>query len=238
MNFGICLLAFGKEHVNECNHLIKSLFEIDKDLDIFVYTNDFDYDIRGNVRRVLTTTEFNYNLKVEAVNFGLLYYDTVLFIDTDTHINKSIKFSLLDNIKQDGFYTTKEPYTVFTHDDEVVSVHSLINNTDYGKEIVKLSGLSNLSFLDEQKFVIRIEDEEKRYEFCQTWKKLFKNTKETHIENKHTGSPGIYEGLIMSTTCKLQNLPIVSDNVNTKSLFNNMSHYGWEIDKPHNPTLI
>ena len=238
MNFGICLLAFGDEHIKECNNLIESLYDLNKDLNIFLYTNDFEWILDRRVRRVISNAKFNYNLKVEAVNFGLLYYDTVLFMDTDTYINNLIDFSLLNNIINDGFYTTKEPYSVFTHANEVVSVHSLINNTEYGKEIVKLSGISNLSFLDEQKFIIKIEDEEKRYEFCQTWKKLFKNTKENHIKNKQNGLPGIYEGLIISTACKLNNLPIVSDDINAKSIFNELSHYGWDTETPSKPSLI
>ena len=236
--FGICLLAFGHTHVTECNRLIQSLYEIDNDLDIFVYTNDWTGELHHRPKQVLTNAEFNYNLKVEAVNFGLLHYDTVLFLDTDTYINKLIDFSLLENITEDGFYTTKQPYTVFTHKDEVVSVHSLINETDYGKNVVKISEFNDLTFLDEQKFIIKIKDEDERYKFCQSWKKLFKETKDSQIKNKQNGLPGIYEGLIISTACRLVNLPIIYNDMNVKSFFNNVSHYGWDIDKPNKPTLI
>ena len=232
-NFAICSLAYGDEHINEFNLLCKSLLSIDNSLVIYVCTDDKTKIENQSINIVETVESFNYNLKRVSIETAFEKYDTILFLDTDMFVNKSVDFSAIDKIDRDGFHTSSTPYTVFTHQDERISVLRLLRDTDYGRIIRKLNNDSeDLTFLDEQLFIIKITDKEKRKQFIDNWENIFQKTKHYHIKDKVYQNSGIYEGLIISLACRLANVDIIHKYEILNIFYNAFSHFGWYTDKP------
>ena len=225
-NLSVCCLAYGKEHIDEYNLLAKSI-----PTELFVATDSPNQIEKGNI--IVVNEPFNYNLKYKSIEEAFKKTDVVLFLDTDIYVNRNIDFSLISNL-EDGFYTTTAPYSTFTHMGETINIFNILN-TEYGKEINNLS--TKLSFVDEQKFIIKLSDKNDRLKFISVWDSIYNTTKHTHIKNKTNQLPGIYEGLIISTICEITNTKIIYDNINIQSFFSAFNHYGWDIETPK-PSLI
>jgi hypothetical protein len=233
MDFAICFLAYGNEHINEFNIICNSLLTLNANLNIFVCTNDVSKINNKNINIIETAKQFNYNLKRESIKFALKKFDTILCMDTDMVLRNNIDFSIIDNLLEDGLYLTQSPYRVFRYRGQLVSSYGILNNTNYGKLLKEYANTNDLYFSDEQIFVLKIKDKSKKENFINHWDYIFDNFQPIEL-NEY----GMYEGLNIYTSAKLSELSIHLPNTNLNTFFKSFSHYGWDVKKTNTKNLI
>lgn len=233
-DFAICFLAYNDEHIDEFNHISKSLLPFKN---IFVCTNRIN-KIVENVNIIETTESFNYNLKRKSIEFALKKFDIILVMDTDYIVDKNIKFSVFNDIV-DGLYITWINDTV-DFMGKKISVCDTTN--EYFNKLHKLNTTNkNLFFIDECIFLLKITDENKKIKFIESWNYIFNETEDVQPNN---GNNGAIEGLIIYLSCLLSDINIykVYDYKKLDNLFNNFYHYFKENNKEKiyntNKTLI
>lgn len=219
-NFGLCFLAYGDDHIQEFNVLSTDLLMTNKELDIYVVTNDKSKIRNQNINIVETSEEFNFNLKRLAIAEAFKKHNTIVLLDTDLKIlNKS--FSFLSNINNDGMYV-KWVDKELTHKTNRLN----IRNNDYCVELSKLN-LSNhqIQFIPEYCIFIKISDTNKQKDFIDYWEEYHKKIKHIEPKDRHNDLDGAVEGCIMYLTCLNLNIPIISGK---NELFTPITHYGSE----------
>lgn len=95
MSIGVCSIAFGKEHVDECKNLIKQI-----NLNFYVLTDD-DTLIANNV--IIDKTTFNFNKKRIPISEAFKKHNIVICLDTDVNLKIDIDENLFNDI-DDGLY--------------------------------------------------------------------------------------------------------------------------------------
>lgn len=219
-NFGLCFLAYGDEHIEEFNVLSTDLLMANKELDIYVVTNDKSKIHNQNINIVETLEDFNFNLKRLAIAEAFKKHKTIVLLDTDLKIlNKS--FSFLSNVNNDGMYV-KWVDKELTHKTNRLN----IRNNDYCVELNKLNLSNNqIQFIPEYCVFIKISDTNKQKEFIKLWGEYHERIKHIEPTDRHNDLSGAVEGCIMYLTCLNLDIPIISDK---NELFTPITHYGSE----------
>lgn len=227
----ICLLAYGEEHIIECNELIEKLSKYVDKLD-FIVASDSPNEISKIATKVIEIKEkFNYNQKIIPIEYGLNKYDVILFMDTDMSFRPSIDFSFLNNL-EDGFYAQWFG-KIQKHIDEIpTSIYSILNGTskfedlnEYGSLLKTITKSENDTFfIDEYLFVIKSTDINKKQNFITEWKKLYETTKLVSPKDRYGNRRGSLEGILISMAIYNSNFKLL-ENESIRMLFSYITHH-------------
>lgn len=213
-----CFLAYGEEHINEFNAVVKTLWKVDSNYKVVVATDSPSDIVEGVFKIVELKEEFNYNLKRVALAGALEESNTVVFLDTDTFLRTGIDFSELSNL-EDGMYAA-----------EVVDLDSLrdvYGSLDYMKEYLEelskaYSG--ELFLVHEGYFVLKVKDDEQKKNFIQYWENIDKQTRP--YQRLAYDLPGAMEGIIMWIALQKAKISINLTEEKVARVFDRLSHFG------------
>jgi len=198
INFALCFLAYGNEHITELNSLGNTL----SNYPTFVLTDDKTKIKNESINVIETTEDFNFNLKRYSVREAFKNYDTIVMLDTDVNIQS---LSFVSEIKSDGMYVEwvdpKLTHKGFRMDNK---------NNEY---LIELSKLNNhklpIQFIPEFCVVIKISDIDKRMQFVERWGEVHNSVKQFEPTDRHYNLNGAVEGCIMYLTCMDLDIPII-----------------------------
>lgn len=229
IDFGICCVAFGDEHIDEFNLLSQSLYNINPDIHIYVYTNNGSKIIDKRVYVTESNLKWNFNLKKESIKIALSKHDTILFMDTDMYVKKDLNFDILNDFIDDGLYLTRIPHKIFKYKEgETISIHNMIHKTKYGEYIKTLvNDYNDLVFTEEQFFILKLSNQDKKDKFYEIWDIIYQNTKDL---NSHKDSI-FEEGLNIYLACVLSDTTLHGIKTSMKILYNYFVHYGNDFKK-------
>jgi hypothetical protein len=195
INFALCFLAYGDEHITELNTL--------SNYPTFVLTDDKTKIKNKSINVIETTEDFNFNLKRYSVKEAFRNYNTIVMLDTDVNIQS---LSFVSEITSDGMYVEwvdpKLTHKGFRMDNK---------NNEY---LIELSKLNNhklpIQFIPEFCVVIKISDIDKRMQFVERWGEIHDSIKQFEPTDRHYNLNGAVEGCIMYLTCMDLNIPIIA----------------------------
>jgi lipopolysaccharide biosynthesis glycosyltransferase len=198
INFALCFLAYGDEHITELNSIGNTL----SNYPTFVLTDDKTKIKNKSINVIETTEDFNFNLKRYSVKEAFRNYDTIVMLDTDVNIQS---LSFVSEITSDGMYVEwvdpKLTHKGFRMDSK---------NNEY---LIELSKLNNhklpIQFIPEFCVVIKISDIDKRIQFVERWGEVHNSVKQFEPTDRHYNLNGAIEGCIMYLTCMDLDIPII-----------------------------
>ena len=198
INFALCFLAYGDEHITELNSLGNTL----SNYPTFVLTDDKTKIKNESINVIETTEDFNFNLKRYSVKEAFRNYDTIVMLDTDVNIQS---LSFVSELTSDGMYVEwvdpKLTHKGFRMDSK---------NNEY---LIELSKLNNhklpIQFIPEFCVVIKISDIDKRIQFVERWGEVHNSVKQFEPTDRHYNLNGAVEGCIMYLTCMDLDIPII-----------------------------
>lgn len=207
----IALLAYGDEHINECLNLLFSLnTKLNYNFEYYVATDKPQKFNLYKVNCIFIDEEFNYNLKNVPINESLKYHDIVIFMDVDTEVIGNVEFEKLFNI-EDGLHATTDD----NFKNKETTYYSVLKNHTNGHEPICVF---------EHFFILKIQNQQSKINFIDIWNKLNEETKPFQIESK--GCIGAEEGLIIGTSCLLNNIKILNPlNKETFDFFLPFKHF-------------
>lgn len=211
MVIGVCILAYGEEHIKECLKLLGQLKPYK--LNFYITTNNPSAFQIHNVTTIHTTEPFNYNLKRLGFKSALENSDCVIMLDTDIYIKSGIDFSILENI-EDGMYLRWQ--RVVSEDTKLSSEIEYL----YIDKIKEVSNLNELFFIDESTLIFKISDNLTKLKIIECWGNLYNETKSIQPEYRYKGA---VEGLIIYAS-------VLSSDISVKygmiePIFQNIVHY-------------
>lgn len=233
MSVGVCSIAFGKEHVDECEKLIKKV-----NSDFYVLTDDENFKI-NNV--ILDSSEFNFNKKRIPILEAFKKHDTVICFDTDIDLKTNIDHDLFENI-EDGLYVKWLGSLQFIRGHKI-SINQILKSSTpfddlnrYGVALTECgANESNICFFDEYVFILKIRDENKRKEFITNWESINNRTIDRQPKDRHGKNlNGAVESLIISLACNLTGISLYSTEL--QPFFNAIVHY--DSVKPPSKTIL
>lgn len=222
---GICLLAYGEEHIKECIFLINNLKNYKKDIIFFVGTNSVDdFNNMYGVKVIKIDEPFNYNLKRKSVEVAFNECDVVVIMDTDIieHVlydsvptENKIEFKKLNEI-EDGMYC------------DIIEGFDLSLIHQYQKKIYDLTGgYDGLLHLFEHIIIFKVTDEKVKNELMKNWDTFYYETLDTPQPDSLSGLKGSMEGLLIHGSAYKAGLKftrIYNDPI-TSSFFSRFYHY-------------
>jgi hypothetical protein len=222
---GICLLAYGEEHIKECIFLINNMKFYKKDIKFFVGTDSVDeFNNMDNVEVIKIDEPFNYNLKRKSVEVAFKECDVIVIMDTDiiehvlyhgdTSIN-SVDFTRLNDI-EDGMYC------------DIIQGFDLNLFHTYQKRIYDLTGgYDGLLHLFEHIIIFKITDEKVKNELMENWETFYKETLDTPQPDSLTGKKGSMEGLLIHGSAYKAGIKFtrIFNNPITDHFFGRFYHY-------------
>lgn len=229
IDFAICCVAFGDEHIDEFNQLTESLYNVKSDLNIYIYTDNGERINDSRVNVIESDLKWNFNLKKEPIKVALLKHDTILFMDTDMYVKKDLNFNILNDFTEDGLYLTRTPHKIFKYKEgETISIHNMLHKTKYGNYVKTLvNEYGDLAFTEEQFFILKISNKEKKNDFYNVWDMIYENTKDLDCHKDSI----FEEGLNIYLSCILSNTTLHEIKTSMKILYNNFVHYGNDFKK-------
>lgn len=211
--FCIGLLAFGKEHIEECNNLITNINNIDRNIKIYVVTDNGKL-IKDVFKKIeIKDCQFNYNLKRVVIENALVDENIVMFLDTDTKIEADIDFSLINGIGEN------EIYIVFEHK-ELNNTNTFLNQMNK-KYNTKLGGIGEHCFI--------ISNGDKTKKLLNIWEKLDNESRE--IQTLHLGKKGTCEGVLMWLSIEMSKIKKIKNGHIQKKIFSKILHFNQPIKK-------
>lgn len=229
---GVCLLAYGDEHIKECLFFINNM-KFYKEIVFFIGTNSVD-DFKDipNVKVTKIDEPFNYNLKRKSVEVALKECDIIVIMDTDiiehilyhgdTTTNKSI-FNTLNDI-EDGMYS------------DYINFFDLNLEHHYQKKVYDLSGFyDGLLHVLEHIIILKITDEKIKERFIENWEHFYNETLEVQPFSLVSKQKGAMEGLLIHGCVHKAGLKFtrVFDNPITDYFFCRFYHYDADVNKPN-----
>ena len=236
INFAICCVAFGDEHINEFNKLSNVLLNLNPELNIYVCTNDASKITNKSVNTIESNAKWNFNLKKESIREAFNKFDTILFMDTDMHVRKDVDFSLLNRLEENRMYLIRKPHTIFKYKEgEQISIYGMMQNTQYGKYIQSIVNPNRkLAFVEEQFFVLKLSNIEQRESFYNVWDMIYRDTINLNCHPNHI----FEEGLNIFLSCLLSNIPINYTNPDILRLYGSFTHLNFDKNISETITLI
>jgi hypothetical protein len=217
MNYALCFLAYGDEHIVEFNTISKQILLSNPKVHIFVLTDDKSKIDNSSITIIETQEEFNFNLKRYIIEEALKEYDTIVLLDTDIKILNN-SFSFLSEITDDGIYV-KWIDNRLTHN----GVRLDVNNNSYLIELTKFNKTKlPIRFIPEYCVILRLSDLDTKTKFIENWNHIYTNTIDIQPKDRHYGLHGAIEGCIMYVSCLNSNIPIIHSN---NKLFDSITHY-------------
>lgn len=222
MSVGVCAIAFGKEHVDECKKLISKI-----DSDFYVLTDD-DTFVRDNV--TIDNTTFNFNKKRIPISESFNKHNTSICFDTDIDLKTNINDFDFENI-EDGLHVKWSGSLQFIRGQKI-SVNQILKGStsfddlnQYGKSLIECgANESNICFFDEYVFVLKIRNEDKRKEFISNWESINNHTINHQPKDRHGKNlNGAVESLIISLACNLTGINVYFNEL--RPFFNAIVHY-------------
>lgn len=223
---GICILAYGEEHIDETNFLIENLLKYNNQINIYVCTDNI-HKLHKNVNQIIFTNEdFNYNLKRISVSVALNECDIIVMMDSDIIIrNGNVNFHDLNYI-DDGLYSS----LLSTNYKRLRK----FNYTEpYQKFLYGQNSHNDLRCIFEYLVILKITDKQKKADFINNWNFLYNETKNIQPYSFDGSKYGAMEGLIMYVSSMKSNIKNYdsSDNPISNCFFNCFYHYNSEKDK-------
>lgn len=212
MVIGVSILAYGKEHIEECIKLLNQLNGYE--LHFYVTTdNPILFQNYSNITTIHTTEPFNYNLKRLGFKLALNECDCVIMLDTDVYIKSGIDFSILDELG-DGMYLR---WQSVCNDDTKLS--SKIEY-EYISKIKEITKLPQLFFIDESTLIFKIKDAETRAKLLEYWDMLYEETKSVQPTYRYIGA---VEGVMIWASVMKSGGNVKQDGID--SFLSNIIHY-------------
>jgi hypothetical protein len=232
MSIGICSIAFGKEHVDECKNLIKQVSS-----DFYVLTDD-DTLIADNV--IVDKTTFNFNKKRIPISEAFKKHDIVICLDTDVNFKVNINEDLFNDI-EDGLYVKWMGGIELIKEHKLSITQILKSKTpfedinEYGKSLIQCgANESNICFFDEYMFVLKISNQDTKDRFITNWESIYNKTIDSQPKDRHGDNlNGAIESLIISLACYLSEIKLYFNELHP--LFNGVIHYS---SVPYTKTLL
>jgi hypothetical protein len=204
-NIGICLLSIGEEHIIESINLIKTIQEkIVGNYKFYVGTDQPEKFIDYEVNTILIEEEFNYNFKNIPISRCFDDCDISVFLDSDHILLEKLDLKDLENV-QDGFYGS------------IYKDYINPNYVEYHETIAKMNK-SQIPYIFEHMFIIKLSEERKKKAFIENWNHVFNITK--NIQPISKSKMGANEGLIISLSCLMSEIKILDAYYDS-----NMVHY-------------
>ena len=198
MDFALCFLAYGNEHITEFNNLQNYLLSYPT----YVLTDNKNLISSNTPYIIETEEEFNFNLKRYSVQEAFQKYDTIILLDTDVDIRT---FDFIDEIKTDGMYVEWI--------DPKLTHKGIRLDSKNNKYLIELSKLNKhnlpIQFIPEYCIIIKISDVDKRKQFVERWSEIHNMVKDVEPTDRHYDLNGAIEGCIMYLTCMDLNIPII-----------------------------
>ena len=222
MSVGVCSIAFGKEHIEECKKLIPKV-----NSDFYVLTDDDTFMIENTI---VDKTEFNFNKKRIPILEAFKKHDTVICFDTDIDLKTNIDHNQFENI-EDGLYVKWFGGLQFIRGNRI-SINQILKSStpfddlnQYGFALTECGATeSNVGFFDEYVFVLKIRDENKRKEFISNWESINNKTLNRQPKDRHGKNlNGAVESLIISLACNLTGISLYFTEL--QPFFNAIVHY-------------
>jgi len=224
MNYGICFLAYGKEHINEFNAAADSLLRLNKDFKIFVATDNPDNIIKGVYSITKIEESFNFNLKRVVIESALKEVDSILFLDTDVYVNKDTNFSIIDTI----INNTNESTIYAAEVVDLDKLRDVYGSLDYMKDYLDILTPmidTPLLLVHEGIFVLKITNKIQKNNFLNLWKELDLQTRP--YQKLAYNLLGAMEGIIMYISLVKSNIKIeLPIDENIKYLYSKIIHFG------------
>lgn len=222
---GICLLAYGEEHINEALFLIKNLMYYKSQIDFYVGTNCVEkFNNLPYVKVFEITEDFNYNLKRVAVKEAFKDCDIVIMMDSDVmeHVlykgditTEKINFNKLYSL-DDGMYC------------DIIEGFNLNLYHRYQKKIYELSGnFEGLLHLYEHIIFLKITDDKTKDNFIKNWEFFYNESIDEQPLSLDSNQRGAMEGLLIYGCIHKSGLKFtrVFNNPITDYIFNRFYHY-------------
>jgi hypothetical protein len=214
INFALCFLAYGDEHINEFNEVCSKILQTHPLSNIFVLTNDESKIHNHSINIIKTQEAFNFNLKRYVIAEAFKLYDTIIMMDTDVDI-KSFKY--ISDINSDGMYV-KWITPKLTHKGNQLNMY----NNVYCVELSKLNMHKvPIQFIPEFCIYLKITNIEKRKQFIERWSNIHNSIQQFEPTDRHADLNGAIEGCIMYLTSMDIGLPITTST----KLFESLTHY-------------
>jgi len=198
VDFALCFLAYGNEHITEFNNLQNYLLSYPT----YVLTDNKNLISSNTPYIIETEEEFNFNLKRYSVQEAFQKYDTIILLDTDVDIRT---FDFIDEIKTDGMYVEWI--------DPKLTHKGIRLDSKNNKYLIELSKLNKhnlpIQFIPEYCIIIKISDVDKRKQFVERWSEIHNMVKDVEPTDRHYDLNGAIEGCIMYLTCMDLNIPII-----------------------------
>lgn len=211
--FCIGLLAFGKEHIEECNNLITNINNINPNIKIYVVTDNSKL-IKNVFKKIeINDCEFNYNLKRIVIENALIDENIVMFLDTDIKIGTDIDFDLINEIGEN------EIHIVFEHK-ELNNTNTFLNQMNE-KYNTKLGGINEHCFI--------ISNGDKTKKLLNVWGKLDNESRE--IQTLHLGKKGTCEGVLMWLSIEMSKIKKIKSGPIQKKIFSKIYHFNQPVRK-------
>jgi hypothetical protein len=232
MSIGICLIAFGEEHVNECKSIINKF-----DSNLYILTDDETF-ITDNV--MVDKTTFNFNKKRIPIFEAFKKHNITICFDTDIDLKTNINPDLFENI-EDGLYVKWLGNVQFIRGQKI-SINQILKGNSpfddlnqYGESLVRCgANESNVCFFDEYVFVLKISNEETKKEFITNWESIYNSTLYSQPKDRHGYNlNGSLESLIISLACNLSKIKLYFNEL--QPFFNSVVHYD---SVQHSKTLL
>jgi hypothetical protein len=220
MKIGFCFLAYGDEYVREFLQIAPNFPKED-----IIVTSDRQIE---DYTTIIVNEDFNFHLRVKAIEKALETYDNVLSLDTDHYIRG------LDLNSFSKFYN-KGVVTKWFGDEvqylgENITSDALSNGltsrkdvNEFGRMLYFLNNSEQVKFLDESVLFISITNKESKFKFVDIYKKLINHTENKQPYRETDKTYGALEGCLMYVCFKLSNLELHTESKFLNKIFH---HYG------------
>lgn len=211
--FCIGLLAFGKEHIEECNNLITNINNINPNIKIYVVTDNSKL-VKNVFKKIeINDCEFNYNLKRIVIENALIDENIVMFLDTDIKIGTDIDFDLINEIGENEIH--------------IVFENKELNNTNTFLNQMNKKYNTKLGGINEHCFIISNGDKTKK--LLNVWGKLDNESRE--IQTLHLGKKGTCEGVLMWLSIEMSKIKKIKSGPIQKKIFSKIYHFNQPVRK-------
>jgi len=220
MKIGFCFLAYGDDNVREFLQIAPNFPKED-----IIVTSDRQIE---DYNTIIVNEDFNFHLRVKAIEKALETYDNVLSLDTDHYIRG------LDLNSFSKFYN-KGVVTKWFGDEvqylgENITSDALSNGltsrkdvNEFGRMLYFLNNSEQVKFLDESVLFISITNKESKFKFVDIYKKLINHTENKQPYRETDKTYGALEGCLMYVCFKLSNLELHTESKFLNKIFH---HYG------------
>lgn len=220
MKIAFCFLAYGDEYVREFLQIAPNFPKED-----IIVTSDRQIE---DYNTIIVNEDFNFNLKVKAIERALETYDNILSLDTDHYI-RGLDLNSFSKFYNKGVITKWFGDEVQYLGEQITSkdlssgLTSRNDVNEFGTMLYFLNNSEQVRFVDESVLFISITSSETKSKFVDTFKRLIHHTENKQPYRETDKKYGALEGCLMYVCFKLSNLELHRESKFLNKMF---LHYG------------